>query len=1382
MAVLASSMNPGLHYAFPDKQAPRLNGRAGNLSSAAGLVMNGVHTHHAQQHQFRQFRPEDELEIEAEEPFQPFFCRALYDYQSQDNSALSFRRGDIIEVLSQQPSGWWDGFLGDERGWFPSNYVMIISEEEAEQVFAAAANEIASQGVGMASPAGVGVIHGHQNNVLGAGIGVGGEAILATSQFGRIQTQQAQHLQHVDTDAEVDLSHALMRGGMAHVDGEQWINGGEGEYGHTNGYVDSSLSLSSQSSDFWMPQVTPDNQIYYLNTRTGQQSRDLPLEGEEEVVHSELTGFGSQPDSRPDTSSGLPYRNGHATSNGDQNVAGFDFFNRIKTPEPWIRRLADDGYTYYYLNKVDGSVQWTRPETSDITPRDRSGSVSGQPPIPAVHTSSSKQYNQSGDSSRLSVYSDDSDVQPTESQPRLRNNSTAKLKDIPSAPAGKSAAPDQTSAERIAKSLQQALTPPPPELVTELSAVVKHAIQVVVNNIQPNDLTRRPEDDMKIDGLINNVVLAVRNLLYISATPTGQIPSNVLPHGYKDYRLPSQSPLKPAMRKVTATLSRLVLSARAMQYDSGVMVNDTISRIQSDAEELEKAVSLFVLEVHRAQHTVNARPLKRLRGAFSPSNIGLGLVGAGAAGTWRGFGWVPLGDEQTLPKRLLSPDIIVELGSLVSRLEEKTTSLSYALRVLDKSSVDQIHVRSQDSITELSIILNFVSDIHLARHVDVDGILMDGSFSTNEIYAGTVEKARHLVRTLEVSLQDVYDGGMALLMATQSILATEFGQKRNNRTVAYESLDTLCLSLKSNIDLVQQTIEVLFAIGHEQADTTRGEYNGSIERRLSKACMTNQNADVAGYVDEDVVDMEYAMNRSNTVALPLVLANQPESQTSQEALTQLDEALHSNRNSTDPIKGAPFGSPSPGLDDDIVSKSPPRQNAGSGKLTKILGDEYADKLAKDSQPWYLRANYDPSEILIDPDNTVRGGTLAGLVERLTAHDQLDPTYTKAFLMTYKSFTNVDELFDLLVTRFRIQPPPNLTPQEMTGWEKMKQRVIQIRVLNAFKAMITDDDVADKEDMSILDRMLEFLKSDEVSHLNAAISLRANIDRIKAGEDPLKQTQTNLGAPPPSIIPRNTKKLKLLDIEPLELARQLTIKESELYRKIKPVEYLQRAREQKSENMDNIATVMQTTNRIADWVAESILSKEDSRKRANIVKHLITVADRCRTLNNFSTMIAITSGLNTPPIRRLKRTWEQVNQRIMAQFAACEATIDSKGNFKEYRRVMQTVSPPCVPFIGVFLSTLQFTQDGNPDMLPGGLVNFRKRQMLSEVIGDIKRWQAQPFNLTPVPVIMNYIDDSLNQFNDTKASSDRFWQMSLELEPREREDEKMARLLQESGFL
>lgn len=70
----------------------------------------------------------------------------------------------------------------------------------------------------------------------------------------------------------------------------------------------------------------------------------------------------------------------------------------------------------------------------------------------------------------------------------------------------------------------------------------------------------------------------------------------------------------------------------------------------------------------------------------------------------------------------------------------------------------------------------------------------------------------------------------------------------------------------------------------------------------------------------------------------------------------------------------------------LSSKSPPRPN-GSSKLEKILGDEYADKVAADLKPWYLRPTYSQQEILIEPDNSVRGGTVPALVERLTAHDQ-----------------------------------------------------------------------------------------------------------------------------------------------------------------------------------------------------------------------------------------------------------------------------------------------------------------------------------------------------------------------------------------------------------
>lgn len=182
------------------------------------------------------------------------------------------------------------------------------------------------------------------------------------------------------------------------------------------------------------------------------------------------------------------------------------------------------------------------------------------------------------------------------------------------------------------------------------------------------------------------------------------------------------------------------------------------------------------------------------------------------------------------------------------------------------------------------------------------------------------------------------------------------------------------------------------------------------------------------------------------------------------------------------------------------------------------------------------------------------------------------------------------------------------------------------------------------------------------------------------------------------------------------------------------------------------------------------------------------------------MAAIISGLNSPPIRRLKRTWEQVSGRFMSQLGTCEMTLDSTKNFTNYKETLARTNPPGIPFIGasfptqgcvllmmepnigVYLTTLTFINDGSKDVLPGNLINFGKRQRAAEIIREIQHWQSKDFNLAPLPPILAFIEESLSSFSDSVDWGEQFWNLSLEREPREREDEKMARLLQESGFL
>ncbi|KAJ7601107.1 ras guanine nucleotide exchange factor domain-containing protein [Mycena floridula] len=411
------------------------------------------------------------------------------------------------------------------------------------------------------------------------------------------------------------------------------------------------------------------------------------------------------------------------------------------------------------------------------------------------------------------------------------------------------------------------------------------------------------------------------------------------------------------------------------------------------------------------------------------------------------------------------------------------------------------------------------------------------------------------------------------------------------------------------------------------------------------------------------------------------------------------------------------------------------------------------------------------ELLLDLDGSVRGGRIQALVKRLTAHNgSNDHDFITVFLATFRSFISLDDLLDLLVQRFRIQPSTKLTPSEREKWGKLTQHAVRTQVLDIFKSMVVDEDVREKE---MLVKMKEFIDTIEEPHRYPPIKqLLVLIDRAQRD---IQEAVISKATPVPI-----KSSLKLIHIEPLELARQLTLFQSQLYQKIRPSECVKRVGSlREAECQDNITVFVQTSYQIANWIADTILSEPELQRRVDIIEHLISVADRCRTLNNFSTTIAITSGLNTATIGRLKLTWAQVSQSHKTQFAACEKCLLE--STRKYHSFMANVNSPCIPFVGIILSTLRFIQDSKPDNLPGGLVNFQKRRKIYEVITEIQRWRSS-FSFELLPEVQTCIEQSLFQYRDLNANGKRFWQLSLDRESRRPEEERLARLLEKSGFM
>lgn len=41
--------------------------------------------------------------------------RALYDFDATEDNELSFKVGDVLTILNQDESGWWEAQLGDQQ-------------------------------------------------------------------------------------------------------------------------------------------------------------------------------------------------------------------------------------------------------------------------------------------------------------------------------------------------------------------------------------------------------------------------------------------------------------------------------------------------------------------------------------------------------------------------------------------------------------------------------------------------------------------------------------------------------------------------------------------------------------------------------------------------------------------------------------------------------------------------------------------------------------------------------------------------------------------------------------------------------------------------------------------------------------------------------------------------------------------------------------------------------------------------------------------------------------------------------------------------------------------------------------------------------------------
>ncbi|KAK6225235.1 Ras guanine-nucleotide exchange factor [Colletotrichum tabaci] len=478
-------------------------------------------------------------------------------------------------------------------------------------------------------------------------------------------------------------------------------------------------------------------------------------------------------------------------------------------------------------------------------------------------------------------------------------------------------------------------------------------------------------------------------------------------------------------------------------------------------------------------------------------------------------------------------------------------------------------------------------------------------------------------------------------------------------------------------------------------------------------------------------------------------------------------------------------------------------NAGSTNNSNSNNDEVDDVESKMLEKTYAH------ELMFNKEGQVTGGSLPALVERLTTHESTpDATFVSTFYLTFRLFCSPLKLAETLIDRFHyVAEAPHMAGP------------VRLRVYNAFKGWLESHwrDETDREALALIEPFAQFelgavLPSAGRRLLELAQRVSKDIALVPRLVSSMGKTNTSIAQyipadtphPPLAVTKGQINQLfawrnggsnpTVLDFEPLELARQLTIKQMNIFCSIMPEELLA-SQWMKKGGVDapNVKAMSALSTDLSNLVAETILQYSEVKKRAAVIKQWIKVAHQCLELHNYDGLMAIICSLNSSTISRLRKTWDFVSVKRREMLRTLQAIVEPAQNNKVLRTRLHDHVPPCLPFLGMFLTDLTFVDIGNPPTkqiptLSGGgggggggggsggdgseengggltVVNFDKHTRTAKIIGELQRFQI-PYRLTEVPEMQDWMTSQIVRVRESDQGQVSYYRKSLLLEPRE----------------
>jgi len=232
-----------------------------------------------------------------------------------------------------------------------------------------------------------------------------------------------------------------------------------------------------------------------------------------------------------------------------------------------------------------------------------------------------------------------------------------------------------------------------------------------------------------------------------------------------------------------------------------------------------------------------------------------------------------------------------------------------------------------------------------------------------------------------------------------------------------------------------------------------------------------------------------------------------------------------------------------------------------------------------------------------------------------------------------------------------------------------------------------------------------------------------------------------GTPPDPIIPESN---SFDDFDLMEFARQLCLFEFNIFRMIKPHEFLEIKLEG---GAPNIKRLENWETELSRWVASRIVSEKKLEKRGKIIKKMIMLTVNLFYLHNFNAAGNIVTGLTLNQVTRLNQTWALVKKKYpknFREFIDMQDLFSFQNNFAQYKKTLGESAPPTLPYFFLVLAEIHNIDNTHTETVmvdEKECINIEKWIKFGEITQMLELYK-QPFNFTRVEILQTFLNNEI----------------------------------------